>query len=100
MTKRRITTHKIEWRGFLLFVREEADYLWPGQTHITTYVVRPKRAAIPITRAGYRSHFIVADALMRAGGAVAFITAWLDREAGTKAWRYVEIKAQQLSFEL
>ena len=30
MTKRHIITDKIEWRGILLTVRHQADYLWPG----------------------------------------------------------------------
>ena len=62
-------------------------------------MVRPKRAAIPITPTGYRSHFIANEALLLAGGAVAFITAWLDREAGTKTWQRAEIKAQQITLD-
>ena len=94
------TTSKIEWRGILLIVRTQADYLWQGQSHIEVYVARPKRAIIPITQTGYRSHFIATEELSLAGGAVAFVTAWLDSEAASKAWQRAEIRAQQLSFDL
>ena len=100
MTKRRIITHKLMWRDILIIVREQADYLWPGQSHIEIHVARPKRAIIPITETGYRSHFIGSEELSLAGGALAFVTAWLDREAASKKWQRAEIKAQQLTFDL
>jgi hypothetical protein len=36
------------------------------------------RAALPVTETGYRSHFAPAGAVTEHGGAVAFVTAWLD----------------------
>ena len=100
MTKRRTITHKVMWRDILLIIREQADYLWPGHSHIEIHVARPKRAIIPITETGYRSHFIGSEVLSLEGGAVAFVTAWLDREAASKKWQRAEIKAQQLSLDL
>ena len=41
---RRIITHKFEWRGILLVVRHQTDYLWPGTSHVEIYVARPKWA--------------------------------------------------------
>ena len=100
MTTRRIIARKLVWRGILLVIREQHDYLWPGQSHVEVYVVRPKHAVIPITETGYRSHFIDTEELSLAGGAVAFVTEWLDREAATKKWQRAEIMAQQLTLDL
>ena len=81
-------------------MREQHDYLWHGQSHIEVHLVRPKRSIIPITETGYRSHFIDSEELSLAGGAVAFVTAWLDHEASSKKWQRAEIKAQQLTLDL
>lgn len=53
------------------------------------------RAPIPITETGYLSHFIATVELVNAGGAVTFVTAWLDREASSKAWRKREFARRQ-----
>lgn len=98
--RRRIVTHKIEWHDILLVIHEQHDYLWPGQSHIEVYVVRPKHAVIPITQTGYRSHFIDTEDLSLAGGAIAFITNWLDREAVCKKWQPADLEARQLKLDL
>ena len=59
-------------------------------------MVRPKRAAIPITETGYRSHFIDTLELINQGGVVTFVTAWLDREAKSKDWQNRELASRQL----
>ena len=118
MTKRPIVTHKINWRGISLVIREQHDYLWPGQSHVEVYVVsktrfqpdvsktgvhrnaRPKHAVLPITETGYRSHFIDTEELSLAGGAVSFVTDWLDREAVTKKWQRAELEGAQLELDL
>ena len=100
MTKRRTIMHKIKWQDILLVVREQHDYLWPGQSHVEIHVVRPKRAIIPITETGYRSHFIASEDLSLAGGAVAFVTAWLDRNALSKSWQRAETEVRQLTLDL
>ena len=85
--KKRPTTYRIVWRDILIVILHELDYLWNGTSHIEVHVVRPKRAPIPITETGYRSHFIDTLELISAGGAVTFVTAWLDRGAESKAWQ-------------
>ena len=126
MTKRPIKTHKLTWRGIALVIREQHDYLWPGQSHVEVYVVsktrvkvvsktrfqpdvsktgvhrnaRPKHAVLPITETGYRSHFIDTEELSLAGGAVSFVTDWLDREAITKKWQRAVLEGAQLELDL
>ena len=93
--KKRITTYRIEWRGIRLVLRHQLDYLWPGTSHIEVTVVTPQHAVIPITETGYRSHFIGTLELINAGGAVTFVTAWLDREAKSKSWIMRELRVTQ-----
>ena len=72
--RQHLTTYKNVWRDILIVIRHELDYLWKGTSHIEVHVVRPKRAAIPITETGYRSHFIDTLELINAGGVVTFVT--------------------------
>ena len=89
------------WRDWKLAIRQSfPDYAGEGRTHLEITVKSPAGAPIPITDTGYRSHFVATDELAAAGGAVAFVAAWLDREAGTKAWSQTEFQWRQLSFEL
>ena len=41
---------------------------------------------LPVTETGYRSHFIPAGTVAEHGGAVAFVTAWLEHEAARTGW--------------
>lgn len=93
--RNRPTTYKIVWRGILLVIRHELDYLWKGTSHIEIHVVRPKHEPIPLTETGYRSHFIDTLELVNAGGAVTFVIAWLDREASSKAWQKRDVARRQ-----
>ena len=93
--RQRPTTYKIFWRDIAIVIRHELDYLWPGTSHIEVHVVRPKRTAIPITETGYRSHFIDTLELINAGGAVTFITAWLDAESKSRDWQNRDFNERQ-----
>lgn len=67
------------------------DYLRLGQDHVEIETTRPRRAALPITESGYRSHFLEAVELINAGGPVTFVEAWLARESSAEAWRKREL---------
>lgn len=67
------------------------DYLRVGQDHVEVESTRPKRAALPITESGYRSHFLDALELINAGGPVSFVEAWLARESSAEPWRKREL---------
>ncbi|WP_235829803.1 hypothetical protein [Frigidibacter oleivorans] len=43
-------------------------------------------APLPVTETGYRSHCVPAGAVAEYGGAVVFVTAWLDHEAARDGW--------------
>lgn len=93
--RQRPATYKIVWRGILLVIRHELDYLWKGSSHIEIHVVRPKREPTPLTETGYRSLFIDTLELVNAGGAVTFLTAWLDREAKSTEWQKCDAARRQ-----
>lgn len=93
--------YEIEWRNPLtndivrIRITHARDYLLSGSDHIEVESMRPKRAPLPITETGYRSHFMPALELINAGGPVTFVTAWIEQEAKGKAWtRAAAAKAQ------
>ena len=97
----RTRTYSLAWREWKLEVRQSfPSYAGKGRTHLEVRVKSPARAPIPITITGYCSHFIATDELAAAGGAVAFVTSWLDRDAKTKAWAKMEATWRQLELEL
>ena len=71
------------------------EYLTSGSDHIEVESIKPKKAPLPITETGYRSHFMPATELINAGGPVTFITSWIAREASSKVWtKAATVKAQ------
>ena len=91
------------WDGVSIEVRYEPD--WWGHSrfgpdrqvaHLELEAISPKRAPLPITETGYRSHFLPPGEVEQAGGPASFARAWLDHEARTPAWRKAEAKRRQL----
>lgn len=75
--------HPITWRGVELeitFTPEKFGLV----DHIE--IMAAGRAPLPVTEIGYRSHFIAVGTVAHHGGAVAFVTAWLDHEAARTGW--------------
>ena len=97
----RKTRYEIQWRDpasettITVRITHARDYLSSGNDHLEIESLRPKKAPLPITETGYRSHFLPPLELMNAGGPVTFVTAWLDTEAKTKGWsKAVNTKSQ------
>lgn len=88
----RKTRFEIQWQNPVtreavrICITHSRDYLASGSDHVEVESIRPKRAPLPISETGYRSHFMPALELANAGGPVVFVTAWIEREAKTKAW--------------
>lgn len=76
-------------------ITHSRNYLGQGQDHVEVESIAPKKAPLPISETGYRSHFISPLELINAGGPVTFVSAWLDREAQSKAWRAAIVKQAQ-----
>lgn len=87
------TRYEMNWKNpvtggaIKIRITHARDYLSKGNDHIEIESLGPKRAALPVTETGYRSHFMPALDLINAGGAVTFVRAWLDREAAGKSWQ-------------
>ena len=93
--------YEIDWRDpaartrTRIRITHSRDYLGMGQDHVEVESLAPKKAALPITETGYRSHFLAAPELINAGGPVNFVTAWLDRAAKGKEWQKRQTVRQQ-----
>ncbi|ARE41340.1 hypothetical protein RGUI_3199 [Rhodovulum sp. P5] len=80
--------HSITWRGIsieITFTPEKfgmADHI-----ELTT----AERVALPVTETGYRSHFLPVGIITEHGGAVAYVTAWLEHEAERTGWTGVQL---------
>lgn len=94
-------THAVQWASLKIEVRYCADWL-TGYTKAYGYPLAHLEidaggAALPITETGYKSRFDRADTIEAAGGAVAFVLAWLDEAAATPEWQAGHADRQQLS---
>lgn len=94
-------THCITWRGIVIEIRYEAQWLGsdgPFSTaHLEIEAIEPARSPLPMTETGYRSHFTQAAAIDEAGGPVAFVEAWLAADAGKRGWKEKEAAARQMT---
>lgn len=76
-------THNITWLGIsieIIYIPEKFGLV----DHIE--VKAEGRAPLPITETGYKSHFMPAGSVAEYGGAVAFVTSWLEHEAKRSGW--------------
>lgn len=44
------------------------------------------KTPLPVTETGYRSHFMNKGTVVHHGGAVTFVTTWLDHETEREGW--------------
>ena len=98
----RKTRIHMDWRNAItgqtvrLKITHSRNYLTTGSDHIEIESVDPKRAVLPITDTGYRSHFIKSDDVDRCGGLRAFVASWLESAAASKPWQRSQRAAQQV----
>lgn len=83
-------THWFTWRYLRCKAVETPDYLHRGQTMLELHVIAPRDTPCPLTTSGYRCCFLDTDELAAADGTVAYLTAWMDREARTKTYQRTE----------
>ena len=85
-TETPLETYEINWQGIAI----QIDYkpiCWGITSHLEVRSVSPENAALPITETGYRSHFMPIDTIeTQFVSAVAFVEAWLNERANSKAW--------------
>lgn len=88
-------THWFTWRHLRCKVQVTPDYLGQGSTMLQLEVVAARDTPCPITTTGHLANFVDATELARSGGAVAFLTAWMNREAQAKAYQQAEFLWRQ-----
>lgn len=100
---RTITEVTIDWQGIALSVTYTADWLGmsqhapEGSAYAHLEIRSADGGALPITATGYRSQFIPPMEVTLAGGAVAYVRAWLDEAAKSPEWQAHRASAGQLS---
>jgi len=80
--------HSITWRGIAIEITHTPEK-WSVTDHIELRA--EGKAPLPVTETGYRSHFTHKGTVADYGGAVAFVTAWLDHEAERTGWRGAQL---------
>lgn len=91
----RTTVHWFTWRHLRLKLEETAHYTAHGWTMLQLEVIAARDVPCPVTSTGYLAHFLDADELAAAGGAVAFMTDWMGREAQTRRYQDAEFRWRQ-----
>lgn len=90
-----IWQHPATGHAVHLRVEHTRNYLVAGTDHLEIHVTSPKKAIIPLTDTGYRSHFIDGDQLKDAGGVRRFVEQWLAAESRSKEWQKKDLERQQ-----
>lgn len=76
-------THNITWRGLAIEIT-----FTPEKFGVVDHIeLRSEgKTPLPVTQTGYRSHHLYTGTVTEAGGAAAYVTAWLEHEAERKGW--------------
>lgn len=90
-----LSTAQIDWRGVSISIAFHEHRFHDDFDHLEVRVIG--EGLIPITDTGYRSHFLPAGIVAEFGGPAAYVTAWLDHEAQSSAWKEREAAARQLT---
>jgi len=80
--------HTIIWRGIaveITFTPEKFGMV----DHIELRAA--DKTPLPVTETGYRSKFLPLGHVAAHGGAVAFVTSWLDHEAARIDWKGAQL---------
>ncbi len=99
-------TYRITWQGIAVDISYCPQWLAKdidgyNIAHLEIRAIEPERARLPITETGYKSHFCHHADVERHGGAVAFVTVWLENAAKSSEWQaYLEKSKQPDLFEL
>ncbi|MGE0701167.1 MAG: hypothetical protein AB7O57_18880 [Hyphomicrobiaceae bacterium] len=91
----RTVVHWFTWRHLRCKLQETRHYISHGWTMLQLEVIASRDTPCPVTTTGYLAHFLDAAELARAGGAIAFMRTWMDREASAKAYQAIEFRWRQ-----
>lgn len=101
--ERNIVVDVLLWQGVTIEVSYEESWLSIERSHdraiahLSITAIEPKRARLPITDTGYRSHFVHPDDVAADGGPVAYVQTWLEGMARSHEWIAYEQASRQFS---
>lgn len=90
--------YELDWDGITLSVEWAPS--WYGSKHfpISHLQIRSDDGLpLPMTKTGYRSHFVPREDVEARGGSVDYVRAWLDHEADQPGWKQSREERKQLS---
>lgn len=87
--------HEMTWQGIRISVAFAPSYFGGLTAHLELH--SEGTVPLPMTTTGYRSHFIPCGHIEALGGPLAYVEAWLAREAASPAWREYQANAGQLA---
>lgn len=100
--RNRLYKQRILWNRIAIEIVFEPDWLGAAGTmphealaHLQLRSIRPDRVPLPVSETGYRSAFLPAATVYRAGGPVAYARQWLNTEAASPRWQAFQETAGQ-----
>lgn len=87
-------TSMLIWNGIKIMIAHTPNYC-TNIDHIELHA--EDRQRLPVTETGYCSCFLFENQVEPYGSALAYVQAWLDREASKPEWRAYEQASRQLS---
>lgn len=85
----------IVWDGTHLTITYRKQRFHKDFDHIELHV--DEGFILPVTKTGYRSHFLPAATVEEFGGPEGYVRAWLDHEAQSPDWKRRKDAARQMS---
>lgn len=89
------------WRGITIEIKASVPFRTYGEIyghdmyHIEVLSVEPERAPLPISETGYLSIWLSELQLEEFGGALVYVTEFLEHEAKAKNWKTQEEAGRQ-----
>jgi hypothetical protein len=95
-----IHAYHVTWQGIAIAITYERDWLVMDElsyrvAHLT--VTAADRSPLPFTDTGFQSRFLAPAEIVSAGGAAAYVPAWLHEAAQSPQWRTRKPVSPQLS---
>lgn len=97
------TTETLIWQSYEIEVRYDPDPFnltssdREAMSHIEIRTITPEKAALPITKTGYKSHFTPTGNIDNYETPVAFVKEWLNYEAQSEDWKVALENSRQMS---
>lgn len=91
----RTAAHWFTWRHLRCKLQETQHYGQHDWTLLQLEIIAARTTPCPLTTTGYLAHGLTTDDLRQSGGAVPYMTTWLNRAAATKAYQQREFHWRQ-----